>query len=453
MMLRFTAIGARLSIGLGTRLRTYSRMAGLSFLCAAAFAASALPGVAGTAPPAPADDALIAWAKAIHQEVLVLDAHADIVLPSTSAQYLGADGLSKTHPDKLRQGSVDAVVMALAAGPGPRTMAGDAGARALADEKLAAVTALAADHPDTLTIARTADEILAAHESGTTALVLGFQNARILEGSTASLDVFHEAGVRVFALNHLGHNDFSDSSRLIFDGATGTYEPEAEHGGLSDLGRAAIRRINALGGVVDVSQSSKAATLEAIALSATPVIASHSNVRALSDVTRNLSGEEIDRIGETGGVIHVAAFAAYLVDLSDPERRARIAETRMEAGLPAEGYSYPYELYWEIEDPEKRRAFLEAMRTIIGRSSVDRMIDHMDYIVERIGIDHVGVASDFNHGGGVNGFNDAGEAFNVTLGLLRRGYSPEEIGKIWSGNFLRVLRQAEDAAAQSETTP
>ena len=281
---------------------------------------------------------------------------------------------------------------------------------------------------------------------GQTAVILGFQNARSLESDVAALDTFHAAGVRVFGLNHIGHNDFSDSSRPVYDGDTKTYEVEAEHGGLSALGVQAIERINALGGIVDVSQMSKDATLQAIALSTSPVIASHSNVRALSDVSRNLSDEEIDRIGETGGVIHVAAFGAYLVDLSDPDLLARILAVRREAGLP-ETYSYPYELYWELDDPAEKTAFLTAMREVIGRGSVDRMMDHIDYLVARIGIDHVGIGTDFNHGGGVEGFNEADEAFNVTLALVDRGYSVADIEKIWGGNFLRVFQSASAAAA------
>jgi membrane dipeptidase len=349
-------------------------------------------------------------------------------------------------PDKLAAGGVGAVVMSIAVGPGPRTPQGDAAGRAEADEKLAAIRALDAEH-DQIVIATTPDEVLAVRAQGRTALILGFQNARSLEGDPAALDAFYAAGVRVFGLNHMGHNDFSDSSRPLYDGETKSYEAGAEHGGLSTLGVQAIARINALGGIVDVSQMSKDATLQAIALSTTPVIASHSNVRALSDVSRNLSDEEIDRIGETGGVIHVAAFGAYLVDLSDADLLAQIRAVRREAGLP-EPYSYPYELYWELHDPAAQTAFLTAMRDVIGRGSVDRMIDHVDYIVARIGIDHVGIGTDFNHGGGVEGFNEADEAFNVTLSLIERGYAPDDIEKIWGGNFLRVFQAVLPASAR-----
>jgi membrane dipeptidase len=399
---------------------------------------------------APSEAAIVESARAIHQESLALDAHADIVVPSTAANFLSADGSSKVSPEKLKAGGVGAVVMAIAVGPGPRTREDDRKARAEADEKLAAIQVLAAANADTVTIARSADEILAIRASGKTALILGFQNARALEGQVAAIDTFYEAGVRVFALNHLAHNDFSDSSRPFHDPASKQYEPDA-HGGLSALGLAAIDRINALGGVVDVSQASKAATLATIARSKTPVIASHSNVRAISDATRNLSDEEIDRIGQTGGVIHVAPFTAYLVNFSTPEKLEAIRKARSAAGLP-ETYSYPYELYWELPDPVARESFTTSIREALGPATIDTMIDHIDYIVKRIGIDHVGIGTDFNHGSGIEGYDDASASFAVTLGLVRRGYAAEDIKKIWGGNFLRVMRQAEAAAAKAESS-
>ena len=383
-------------------------------------------------------------ARAIHDRVLVLDAHADIVPPGTTSRYGDEDGSSKVTPEKMQAGGVDAVVMTLAVASGPRTAEGDAEARATANTQLAGVMEIVAQEHNVV-LARSADELTQAHEEGQLAYMLGVQNARIFEGRVDAIDELYEAGARVFGLNHIGHNDFSDSSRPVYDGESGSYEQAEEHGGLSALGQAAIERINQLGGVVDVSQLSTKATLQAIDLSPTPVIASHSNVRALSQVARNLSDEEIDRIGSKGGVVCIAAFTAYLLDLSDEQLIEDIRTLRREAGID-ERYTYPYELYWEIEDPEEQRAFLTSMRDLLGPASVDRMIDHMDYLVERIGIDHVGIGNDFNHGGGVLDFGNASDALNMTVGLVKRGYSEEDIEKIWSGNFLRVLRQAEAAA-------
>jgi membrane dipeptidase len=392
-------------------------------------------------------------ALSIHEQILVLDAHADIEIPGRESRYAGADGTSEVSPAKMQAGGVDAVVMAIAVGPGPRDTQGYAKARARADEELAAVHAIVADPANNLVLARSADELIRAQAEGKGALILGFQNAIILGREVSALDEFYDAGVRVFALTHMGHNDFADSSRPVYIGALGAHEPVAEHGGLSELGRQAIKRINQLGGIVDISQLSRAATLQVLDLSTAPVIASHSSVRQLTDVSRNLSDEEIDRIGQQGGVIHIAPFRGYLFDSSDKDLDAKIRVARRAAGIEAD-YYYPFELYWEIDDPEIQQAFLAAVSELLGPGSMDILLDHIDYVVERIGIDHVGIGTDFNHGGGIAGFSDASEAANVTASLLQRGYSQQEIEKIWGGNFLRVFRQvaAHRTTAQGSAT-
>ena len=393
-------------------------------------------------------DATAITAEAIHATALVLDAHADIEIPGKESRYVGTDGLSKVAPDKMRAGGVDAVVMSVAVGPGPRDADGYAVARALADEKLGAVKALVADPENNLVLARSADELVQAHADNKGALILGLQNARILGTEVSALDDFFAAGVRVFALTHMGHNDFADSSRPIYNSAVGAHEVEAEHGGLSELGRLAIQRINALGGINDISQLSKAAALQVLALSTTPVIASHSNVWHLSNVSRNLTDEEIDLIGENGGVIHIAPFRGYLFDSSNKELDGLIRVARQEAGIE-EDYYYPFELYWEIDDAAVQTKFLSTVSELLGPGSMDDVLNHIDYVVQRIGIDHVGIGTDFNHGSGIVGFDDASDALNVTKGLLARGYNQQDIEKIWGGNFVRVFAAAAEGATSN----
>ena len=395
-----------------------------------------------TSTPSDQDAALMARAEAIHASALTLDAHADIEIPGKPSSYVGNDGLSKVAPKKMRTGGLDAVVMAIAVGPMPRNAEGYAAAKALAQTKLEAVKALAADATNNSVIALSTDELITAHKEGKSALLLGFQNALILGTEIDGINTLFNSGVRVFALTHMGHNDFADSSRTLFDGDTGTREPDAEHGGLSTLGKAAVERINALGGIMDISQLSSQAALQAIELSITPVIASHSNVRALTSVSRNLSNEEIDRIGETGGVIHVAPFRGYLFNSSDPDMDSNIRAVRKESGID-EDYLYPFELYWEIDDIDLKKDFLTRISALLGPIGLKEMIDHIDYVAKRIGVDHVGIGTDFNHGSGIEGFDDASEALNVTVELLKRGYSEEDIKKIWGGNFIRVWQAAE----------
>ena len=388
---------------------------------------------------------LMAQAQAIHATALTIDAHADIEIPDKPSMYVGSDGLSKVGPQKMQKGGLDAVVMSLAVGPMARTPDGYAAAKALAQTKLAAVNALAEDPANNTVIVKSTVELTNAHIEGKSALIIGFQNALILGTDISGIDSLYRSGVRVFALTHMGHNDFADSSRTLFDGDTGTREPDAEHGGLSALGKAAVAEINTLGGIMDISQLSSEAALQVIALSSTPVIASHSNVRALTSVSRNLSDLEIDQIGESGGVIHIAPFRGYLFDSADPDMDTNIRAVRKESGIE-EDYLYPFELYWEIDDPAIRKDFLTRTSALLGPIGLDDMLDHIDYIVERIGVDHVGIGTDFNHGSGIIGFNDASEALNVTVELLKRGYTEDDIINIWGGNFIRVWRAAEKAS-------
>jgi membrane dipeptidase len=425
---------------------TMRKLSLLSLLIVSQFALSVEPTVA-TKIALSADEhaALVAQAQAIHASALTIDAHADIEIPGKPSMYVGSDGLSKVAPQKMQKGGLDAVVMSLAVGPMPRTPDGYVAAKALAQTKLAAVNALVADAANNTVMVKSTAELSAAHTAGKSALILGFQNALILGADAGGIDSLYSSGARVFALTHMGHNNFADSSRTLFDGETGTREPDAEHGGLSSLGKAAVQKVNQLGGVMDISQLSMEAAMQVMALSSTPVIASHSNVRALTNVSRNLSDQEIDRIGQTNGVIHIAPFRGYLFDSADPDMDANIRKIRRESGID-ESYLYPFELYWEIDDPAIKKDFLTRTSAQLGPIGVDEMLDHVDYIAQRIGVDHVGIGTDFNHGSGIIGFNDASEALNVTVELLKRGYTKDDITKIWGGNFIRVWRAAEKGA-------
>ena len=380
-------------------------------------------------------------AQSIHRDAITIDAHADIELPGQLSSYVGSDGLSKVSPEKMRSGGLDAVVMSIAVGPKPRTAEGYAEARRIAETELAAVQTLLADSADNIVLATDPRALRDAHAQDQLALILGMQNALILGSDAAYLDELYGAGVRVFALTHMGHNDYADSSRPLFNAATGSREPDAEHGGLSDLGVAAIQRINTLGGIVDIAQLSRQAALQAMEVSTSPVIASHSNVQALTAVSRNLSDEEIDRIGATGGVIHVAPFRGYLFDSANPQLDRAIRAARRTAGID-ENYLYPFELYWEIQDPAVKTAFLTNVSELLNDITLSDMLDHVDYIAQRVGVDHVGIGTDFNHGSGIEGFVDASDALNVTAALLDRGYSESDVAKIWGGNFLRVWQQS-----------
>lgn len=394
-------------------------------------------GAGGTVAGA-SDPADPAAAQAIHDAVLVLDSHVDVLLPQTPQRYYAPDGGSRAGIEQLTRGGVDAVVLAIAVGPGPETPEGDAAARREADDKLAAIRAFIAANPGRVEQAYGADDVERIHRDGGIAVLLGFQNARILGTDLGAFDSYHEAGVRVAALNHAGHNAFADSSRPA--------DPDEieRHGGLSDLGRQAVRRFNDLGVLIDVSQLSTAALLQTLDLSRAPVAATHSSVRALVDNIRNLNDEELDAIQANGGVVQLTPFGAYLRN-PDEEELAGIRALRAEHGLPAE-FASPAEGYADLPEGP-REAFYEALVAQRRRATLSDFVDHVDYVAERIGVGHVGIGSDFDHGSGVQGFDGAHEAPNVTAELVRRGYTEEQIAGIWGGNFLRVLRAAEAAKA------
>lgn len=327
----------------------------------------------------------------VHRRVLALDGHADVLLPSTPERYWLPGGGSRVDLDHLTRGGVDAIVLSVAVGPGPRDAAGVRAARADADAKLARIRAFAADNPGRVGIALSADDVERLAREGKVAVLIGFQNARSLGDDVGQIDRLYGEGVRVFGFNHAGHNSWSDSSRP-------SDEPVAEHGGLSDLGRRAVARLNDLGVLIDVSQLSSDAFVETLRLTRAPVAATHSNVRALVDNTRNLSDAELDAIKTNDGVVQVTPFNSYLVQPGAAQR-----------------------------------------------ATVSDYVDHIDYIARRIGWRHVGIGTDFDHGSGVTGFDSAAEAPNVTRELLRRGYTEDQVAAIWSGNFLRVLRAAEAA--------
>ncbi len=377
-------------------------------------------------------------AEDIHRDAIVIDTHADVEVPGEERRYVGDDGRSQVEPVKMHAGGTDAVVMAIAVGPMPRTAERYAAAKAQADKELSAVIALTEDSANNVLLAKAADDGRKAHSDGKGSLILGFQNALILGEDAGLVDEYFASGVRVFALTHMGHNDFADSSRPLYVAEIADHEPEEEHGGLSEKGKAVVTRLNQLGAVIDISQLSKNAAMQVIELSSAPVIASHSNVRALTDVSRNLSDEELDLLAKKGGVIHIAPFRGYLFDSTDPALDKNIRAARIKAGIKEDNY-YPFELYWEIEDPEIQQAFLSEVSNLLGPGSIDAMVNHIDYVVQRVGIDHVGIGTDFNHGSGIAGYDDASEALNVTKALLDRGYSEEDVRKIWGENFLRVF--------------
>jgi len=337
-----------------------------------------------------ADDQFLAQAKAIHKRILAFDTHLDLPF-----DYAGAaeDGKTQFDLPKVARGQLKGAALAVFVPQGPRTPEGYAKARSDAEKKYSLIKAVAEQNPDRAALAYTPDDVRRIAGQGKFAVVISLLNAYPLGSDLAQIDEWYRRGVRLFGYNHAGHNQWSDSSRpsaALKDGL-------AEHGGLSDLGKQGVARLNQLGMLIDASQLSTPAFQQLLSLTKAPVIASHSGVRALVDATRNLSDEELLLLKRNGGVIQVVAFGNYLRKAAENAPPATVAQ----------------------------------------------LVDAIDYAVKKIGADHVGIASDFNHGGGVAGWQNEGEAQNVTAELLRRGYSERDIAKLWGGNFLRVWAEAQ----------
>jgi len=374
--------------------------------------------------------------KRVHANALTIDAHIDIP-DDFSAKRAAADSNEQFDLPKLERGQLDVATIALFASPAKTTAENITAARKQVDSKLSSLREFVADHDDRLEFARSSADIERIAKEGKHAILLSFLNALPLGCDLGLLPKYHAEGVRVFGFVHASNNAFADSSRP--NAAFG--DKPNEHGGLTALGKQAVGELNRLGIIIDVSQLTPAGVLQTVQLSSAPVIASHSGLRSRVDVPRNLSDEEVRAIAARGGVVHIAAFASYLKD--DPKRRAEYQKNIWDA----------FGLKQGIDDPKAKldagsyAKYQAAYRNYSANSwryaTVADYVDSIDAAVKLVGIDHVGIGSDFNHGGGVTGFANVGEAHGVTRELLARGYTEAQIGKLWGGNFLRVFREVE----------
>ncbi len=400
------------------------------------FAASALVALISAAPALAQPDAL-----AIHKRALVLDSHADI--PADFDKIAATDSAGQVDLPKLERGQVDAAVLAVFTPQGPRTPEGYAKARAETDAKLAAIRATARANPARAQLALTVADVEAAAKAGRRALIVGFLNAYPFGQSLDPINQYYAAGLRTFGFVHAGNNDYADSSRP-------SGEPKVEWHGLSPLGKAAVPKLNRLGVIIDVSQLTPDGVAQVLALTKAPVIASHSGVKGVIDAPRNLSDAELDALKANGGVVQIVAFSSYLVK-PGPDYAPAVSAVRQRYGLPA-AFAKPNDGAETLPE-DKKKPYHDDIAALAPQASVKDLVNSIDYAVKRIGVDHVGIASDFNHGGGVIGWANEGEAANITVELVKRGYSEADIDKLWGGNFLRVFRQVETVSATLRKQP
>lgn len=395
-----------------------------------------------------AEEALVARARAIHDSVLTIDAHVDIPFDfATTDVDPGVRAERQVDLPKMVEGGMDMAFFNVYVAQEARNAVSYAKAKADALIKFEAIHRMAETmYPERIGLALSPADVERLDGEGKLIAAIGIENGFIIGRDLNLVETYYDLGARYMGLAHGGHNDLADSSTPLERFGDG----DREHDGLSELGRLVLAEMNRLGMMIDISHLSRAATLEVLRLSEAPVMASHSGVRGVADVARNLSDEELLALKDNGGVMQTIALAAF-VKLDVPEKREAIRELADDVGVRYIAGSVGPAALAELSE-EKRSEYYRRRAPIDAKwpgPGVSDFVDHIDYAVEVMGIDHVGIGSDFDGGGGVDGWRDASETFNVTLELVRRGYSEEQIAKIWSGNLLRVWREVEHVAHAS----
>ncbi|MQA30715.1 MAG: membrane dipeptidase [Luteitalea sp.] len=415
---------------------------------------------------APADAALVQTARAIHERVIVLDTHNDIDPRNfTAARNYTQRIETQVNLPKMVEGGLDASFFIVYVGqpseaetPDALTHAGYERAYRTAIEKFAAIHRLTGEiAPDAIELASSAADVRRINAAGKRVALIGVENGYPLGENIARVREFYDRGARYLSLAHNGNNQLSDSN-------TGERDGYRWNNGISPAGQRVIEEMNRVGLMIDVSHVSKGSMLRAAALSKAPIIASHSAVRALCDVSRNLDDEQLRALANTGGVIQMVAFGGYIQTPKpdSPARIAALAALSKSFGVPAPppgqragtagGRGAPPAPVESLA-PDRRAEYDRQLAAIDKTTPADRatvadFVDHIDYAVKLIGIDHVGISSDFDGGGGISGWNDASETFNVTLELVRRGYTEAQVAKLWSENLLRVMDRAQAVARE-----
>jgi len=400
---------------------------------------------------------LMEYARGIHERVITLDTHDDINTTNFTEDNNYTTKLpTQVNLPNMEEGGLDVAWFIVYTGQRELTDEGFDRAYANADDKFKAIHRLAEEiAPDRIEIAYNSDDVRRINATGKKVAMIGIENGYPIGKDINRVKEFHDRGARYMSLAHNGHSQLSDSN-------TGERDSVWLHNGLSDLGREVIAEMNKWGIMIDLSHPSKVANMEMMRLSKAPVIASHSAARAMNDVSRNLDDEQLMMLKENGGVIQTVAFKSYLNSEKNAANRTKSSEV-IAAIAEEEGFEIKpgrlframsrnertayFDEYNAFQEKHKERIDAE-INSVAPPVNVSDFVDHIDYLVKKIGIKHVGISSDFDGGGGVEGWNDASETFNVTLELVRRGYSEEEIGMIWSGNLLRVLDEVQAIAKQ-----
>lgn len=374
-------------------------------------------------------------ADEIHSHAIVIDTHTDTPMKMANAYFNPAERHeppdSRVDFPRLREGDVDAVFFALYTSQHERTPENYQHAYDLANRMLDSVVLSAEKNPDMVQLAYSSDDILSLADQQRTAICIGMENGFPLAKDLSRVKEFYDKGVRYITLSHSSNNDICDSS---------TDRGGEEHNGLSSFGKEVVLEMNRLGMIVDVSHISDKSFFDVIALSKAPVIASHSSVRAVCDHSRNMSDDMIRALAEKGGVIQICILGDYI---ASPDTTSE--NYRQMAALRTKYNNFQFKD--ENEHVAAQRAYDSINRyypPVIP--TIAQAVDHIDHVVDLVGVDYVGIGSDFDGGGGLADCEDVSDFPAITDELIKRGYTEEEIDKIWGGNFLRVFKAVEEAS-------
>ena len=414
----------------------------LLLLLALAFVSCTSPVEEAEAPAQPTEEQIVQKATEIHDRIITIDTHVDISPDfATEKNDPGIRNENKVNLPKMTEGGLNAVFFAVYVGQSKRTPENYEKIKKEAKAKFDAIHRMADDmYPDKIELAYSPDDVERIHASGKLVALIGIENGYAIGKDLELVEKYYDLGSRYMTLTHGGHNDIADSSGP----REALGDKETEHNGVSEFGKQVIHEMNRLGMLIDVSHVSIKSMLDVVQMSRAPIIASHSCARTLSDHARNLNDEQLQALKENGGVVQVTAVRSFVKPTSPEMEKARNALFE-EFGI--RGYRD-----FEQLSEEKAKELRVRMSELEEKwpTTLADFADHIDYIVKLIGVDHVGIGTDFDGGGGVTGFNDASEALNVTVELVRRGYSEEDIAKIWGKNLLRVWREADRVAAEMQ---
>jgi len=397
-------------------------------------------------------------AQRIHDSVITIDTHDDFNVDNFTPEVNYTQNLdTQVNLPKMEEGGLDVAWLIVYTGQDSLNAEGYAKAQENAMAKFDAIHRLCEEiAPDQIELALSSADVRRIVASGKKVAMIGVENAYPLGEDISKIEEYHKLGARYISLAHNGHSQFSDSN-------TGEADDQWLHQGLSELGKQAVAEMNRLGIMIDVSHPSKESMVQTIQLSKAPVIASHSSARALCDHSRNLDDQQLLMIKENGGVVQTVAFSAYLNTEKHEARNEYMVEVSKQVADSLGLEWYDRSQFSDLTQEQKESFFANygKIRDLASERSkndpnlppavnVSDFVDHIDYMVKLIGVDHVGISSDFDGGGGIEGWSDASETFNVTLELVKRGYTQEEIAKLWGENLLRVLDRVQEVAKTLE---